>query len=102
MLALYDTWSLTLSFFFFRESGDNWVQELEEDIKFKCEEDYGKVLHISIDSVSNNGEVYMKFDSVEAGEKALKGLNGRYFGGRKLVAGPIVEMVYTLKFPKSA
>lgn len=44
----------------------------------------------------------MKFDSVEAGEKALKGLNGRYFGGRKLVAGPIVEMVYTLKFPKSA
>lgn len=84
------------------ESGDNWVQELEEDIKFKCEEDYGKVLHISIDSVSNNGEVYMKFDSVEAGEKALKGLNGRYFGGRKLVAGPIVEMVYTLKFPKSA
>lgn len=78
------------------------MQELEEDVKFKCEEDYGKILHISIDTVSNKGEVYMKFDTVDAGERALQGLNGRYFGGRKLVASPIVEMVYTLKFPKSA
>lgn len=82
--------------FTIRESGDNWIEELEEDVKLKCEEDYGKVLHINVDPTSK-GEVYMKFDTVEQGQRALDGLNGRYFGGRQLTANPVVEMVYSLK-----
>lgn len=77
-------------------SGENWIAELEEDVKLKCEEDYGKLLHIHVDP-SSKGEVYMKFETPEQGERALVGLNGRYFGGRKLTANRVVEMVYTLK-----
>lgn len=85
----------------YRESGDSWVQELEEDVSLKVSEDYGKVLHIHVDPSSKQGEVYIKFEKVEQGERALLGLNGRYFGGKMLVAMAVVEMVYSLKFPKS-
>uniref|UniRef100_A0A060T5C0 ARAD1C10802p n=1 Tax=Blastobotrys adeninivorans TaxID=409370 RepID=A0A060T5C0_BLAAD len=82
------------------ETGDNWVQELEEDVKLECEDKYGPVIHIAVDQ-SGEGEIYVKFAEVSMGMNAIKGLNGRFFGGRRVSASPVVELVYSLKFPKA-
>jgi RNA-binding protein 23/39 len=57
------------------------------------------VNHIHVEEDSN-GEIYIKFDNVSAGEKAIQGLNGRWFGGRTISASPIADAVYAIKFPR--
>lgn len=82
------------------ESGDNWIRELEDDVKAECENKYGKVLHIHVEE-NSPGDVYIKFDNVVAGERAIQGLNGRWFGGRTISASFLIDAVYTAKFPKT-
>ncbi|CAJ0761206.1 1985_t:CDS:1, partial [Entrophospora sp. SA101] len=40
------------------------------------------------------GDVDMKFDTVESAQKALNGLNGRWFGGNQISAVFILDMFY--------
>lgn len=88
-----------------RETEPNWVQELEADIKDECSQ-YGQILHVNVNDdslvclhvtrdfldseiplltkyVLLQGEVFLKFESVPAGEQAVKALNGRWFGGKQ-------------------
>jgi RNA-binding protein 39 len=51
---------------------------------------------------STEGEVYVKFDRIQGGTNAVRGLNGRWFGGRILAAQYVVEAVYNINFPKAA
>ncbi|KAJ3569768.1 hypothetical protein NP233_g4837 [Leucocoprinus birnbaumii] len=67
------------------ETEKDWDRDLGEDVKGECEEKYGKVLAIKVERDSQ-GEIYVKFDSVEAAKKAVQGLNGRWFGGRQVSA----------------
>lgn len=83
-----------------REEGEDWVKELEEDIRAEAEKQYGHVVHISVDPHSK-GDVYLKFDKVQGGENAIKGLNGRYFGGRMISASPVVDAVYSSLFSRT-
>lgn len=80
-----------------RETGDAWVKDLEDDVKMECEAKYGKVVHISLDP-NSQGEIYIKFEKVSGGEKAIQGLNGRFFGGRRISASPVVDAVYASLF----
>lgn len=82
------------------EEGDDWPKELEDDIRQEAENKYGRVVHISVDP-NSNGDVYLKFDKVQGGENAIKGLNGRYFGGRMIDASPVVDAVYSSLFSRS-
>lgn len=84
------------------ETEPNWQKELKDDVKAECEGKYGKVVHIDLALDNNDGEVYVKFDRVQGGENAFKGLNGRWFGGRMLTAQYVVDAVYTMNFPKAA
>ncbi|KAH8778854.1 Pad-1 [Diaporthe sp. PMI_573] len=79
------------------EEGDNWVKELEEDVREEAEDKYGHVVHISVEP-NSKGDIYLKFDKVQGGENAIKGLNGRYFGGRMITAAPVVDAVYASLF----
>lgn len=81
---------------------DNWQQELEQDVKDECEAKYGHVLHIGVAPGSTDGEIYVKFDQVSGGENAIKGLQGRFFGGQKITAQYVVDAVYNMNFPKAA
>ncbi|KXN90061.1 RNA-binding protein rsd1 [Leucoagaricus sp. SymC.cos] len=63
----------------------DWDKDLAEDVKGECEGKYGKVLAIKVERDSQ-GEIYVKFDSVESAKKAIQGLNGRWFGGRQVSA----------------
>lgn len=74
-----------------------WVKELEDDVKAECETKYGHVVHINLDP-NSMGDIWVKFSSVQGGENAMKGLNGRYFGGRQITASPIVDAVYRTMF----
>ncbi|KAI2473503.1 splicing factor, CC1-like protein [Annulohypoxylon bovei var. microspora] len=82
------------------EEGDVWIKELEDDVRQEAEEKYGHVVHISLDP-NSQGDIYLKFDKVQGGENAIKGLNGRYFGGRMISAAPVVDAVYSSLFSRT-
>jgi len=84
----------------FREEGDSWEKELEDDVRAEAEEKYGHVVHIALDP-NSQGDIYLKFDRVQGGENAIKGLNGRYFGGRMISATPVVDAVYSSLFSRT-
>ena len=83
-----------------REEGDSWVKELEAEVREEAESRYGHVVHISVDP-NSKGDIYLKFDKVQGGENAIKGLNGRYFGGRMIDASPVVDAVYSSLFSRT-
>ncbi|KAL5612024.1 hypothetical protein BROUX41_000413 [Berkeleyomyces rouxiae] len=82
------------------EEGEDWVKELEDDVRQEAEQKYGHVVHIAVDAHSK-GDIYIKFDKVQGGENAIKGLNGRYFGGRMIDASPVVDTVYSSLFSRT-
>ncbi|KAL1302729.1 hypothetical protein AAFC00_003083 [Neodothiora populina] len=84
------------------ETEPNWVKDLEDDFRDECTQKYGRVVHIGLFRDSQDGEIYVKFADLAGGDNALKGLNGRYFGGRTLTAQPVVDAVYNMNFPKAA
>lgn len=85
----------------FREEGEAWIKELEEDVRAECNEKYGKVVHAALDP-NTQGDIYLKFDRVQGGENAIKGLNGRFFGGRQISAQPVVDAVYSSLFSRTS
>ncbi|KAI4213885.1 MAG: hypothetical protein LQ351_003580 [Letrouitia transgressa] len=84
-----------------KETGENWVKELEEDVRIECSKKYGKVVHVALDQ-HTAGDVYLKFEKVQGGENAIKGLNGRFFGGQQISAQPVVDAVYRSLFTNAA
>lgn len=82
------------------ETGENWVKELEGEVKEECEDKYGKVVHIAVEP-NSAGEIYIKFDTIASGEKAIQGLNGRYFGGFQITATPVVDAIYSSLFSRA-
>ena len=84
-----------------REEGEGWARELEDDVRAECNDKYGKVVHIALDP-NTMGDIYLKFDRVTGGENAIKGLNGRFFGGRMISAQPVVDAVYSSLFSRTS
>jgi RNA-binding protein 39 len=39
------------------------------------------------------GEIYVKFDTIETAKKAIQGLNGRWFGGNQVSAAFISDAI---------
>ncbi|KAI8932866.1 hypothetical protein NX059_010347 [Plenodomus lindquistii] len=76
-----------------RQWGNNWVKDLEVEVRSECDKKYGKVVHIAVDP-NTEGDIYVKFDSVSGGEKALQGLNGRSFNHRTIRASYVVDKIY--------
>jgi len=74
------------------ESGRDWDKELAEDVKGECEEKYGKVEAIKVEKESQ-GEIYVKFDSIDSAKAAIQSLNGRWFGGKQLSAAFISDAI---------
>ncbi|KAF8577872.1 splicing factor, CC1-like protein [Ramaria rubella] len=74
------------------ETERDWDKDLAEDVKGECEQQYGKVERIKVEK-ETQGEIYVKFDSVGTAEKAFKGLNGRWFGGKEVSAHFISDAI---------
>lgn len=58
-------------------------------------------MHIGIALDNNDGEIYIKFDRIQGGENAIRGLNGRYFDGQMISADYVIEAMYNANFPKA-
>ncbi|KAL2134055.1 hypothetical protein VTI74DRAFT_1111 [Chaetomium olivicolor] len=82
------------------QEGEDWAKELEDEVRQEAEEKYGHVVHIALDP-NSQGDIYLKFDKVQGGENAIKGLNGRYFDGRMITAAPVVDAVYSSLFSRT-
>lgn len=92
-----------------RETERDWDKELAEDVKVECETKYGRVDFIKVEKESqvrsalalvtfsllhlSQGEIYVKFDSIDSAKKAIEGLNGRWFGGRPVSAAFISDAI---------
>ncbi|KAJ1770198.1 splicing factor [Coemansia sp. RSA 1843] len=66
------------------EPEPNWMQEIEEDVKDECSK-YGNISKVHVDR-STMRDVYVIFDGEQAVERARKSMDGRWFGGRKILA----------------
>lgn len=85
-----------------RETDPNWQDELRDDVRTECEDKYGHVVHIGLALDNDDGEIYIKFDRVQGGQNAYRGLSGRYFGGRQITAQYVVDAVYRMVFPEAS
>ncbi|WVQ82007.1 hypothetical protein IAT38_004134 [Cryptococcus sp. DSM 104549] len=75
------------------ETERNWDLDLAEDVKGEVEGKYGTVKRIKVEKMSA-GEVYIEFAEIDGATAAIKGLNGRFFGGRGLQATYISETLF--------
>ncbi|KAN0133289.1 hypothetical protein V8E53_009013 [Lactarius tabidus] len=74
------------------ETDADWDRELAEDVKGECEGKYGSVERIKVER-ETQGEIYVKFSSVDSARKAVQGLNGRWFGGKQVSAAFISDAI---------
>ncbi|KAF9496166.1 splicing factor, CC1-like protein [Pleurotus eryngii] len=74
------------------ETERDWDKDLAEDVKGECEEKYGKVEAIKVEK-ETQGEIYVKFDSIDSAKNAIQGLNGRWFGGKQVSATFISDAI---------
>lgn len=44
--------------------------------------------------IRTQGEIYIKFKSIESAQSAIQSLNGRYFGGRSVSAAFISNAIF--------
>lgn len=69
-----------------RETEVDWDTDLAEDVKGECSSKYGAVELCQVDKDSHLGEIYLRFTDLSGAASAIGGLNGRFFGGRKVSA----------------
>ncbi|KAK7468862.1 Phosphatidylinositol-3-phosphatase SAC1 [Stygiomarasmius scandens] len=74
------------------ETERDWDKDLAMDVRGECEEKYGPVEAIKVEK-ETQGEIYVKFDSIESAKKAVQGLNGRWFGGKQVTATFISDAI---------
>ncbi|KAI5478962.1 RNA splicing factor Pad-1 [Pseudohyphozyma bogoriensis] len=80
------------------ETERDWDLELRDDVKSEVEEKYGKVGEIFVVKESQ-GEIYIRFETVDAATVAVQGLNGRWFGGRQISASMLADSIFDAKKP---
>ena len=60
--------------------GENWQQDMRDEMIEEFEK-YGGIVHIFVDSTSNDGNIYVKGSSVATAIAAVNALHGRFFAG---------------------
>lgn len=53
-------------------------------------------------SIRSQGDIFLKFDSVQSATNAVQTLGGRFFAGRQIVAAFLPELLYNARFPSAA
>ena len=82
-------------------SSTAWATEIRTDVLEECHAQFGVILHIFVDPVHPAGLIYMKFESVDAAERAVRGLEGRWFAKRQIGARWLSDEEYGGKFPEA-
>ena len=64
------------------ESSQNWDFEIRDDVIDECSR-HGSVLHIYVDKMAPQGNVYVKCNSISSAVAAVNSLHGRWFAGKR-------------------
>lgn len=84
-----------------KETMPNWDLEIRDDVIEECNK-HGGVLHIYVDTVSPQGNVYVKCPSIASAVAAVNSLHGRWFAGKIITAAYVPVVNYHNLFPDSA
>jgi len=84
-----------------KESDPGWEEDYRNDVLEEVTK-LGIVVHISVDKVSPEGNVYLKCLTGDVANKIIQSFNGRWFAGRTIRAVPIPVPNFHTMFPQSA
>merc|ERR1712224_283310 len=84
-----------------KETEEDWEEDYKNDVLEEVTK-LGIIVHIAVDKVSPEGNVYLKCLTADVSGKVIKSFNGRWFAGRTIRAVPIPLPNYTTMFPVSA
>ena len=82
------------------ENEPGWDQEIRDDVIEECNK-YGGVLHIYVDKVAPQGNVYVKCPNIATAVAAVNALHGRWFAGKVITAAYVPLVNYHNLFPDS-
>ncbi|TMW46401.1 hypothetical protein DOY81_008518 [Sarcophaga bullata] len=80
------------------ETNPTWDSEIRDDVIDECSK-HGGLLHIFVDKISPNGNVYVKCPSITTAVLAVNALHGRWFAGRVIAAAYVPLLNYHSMFP---
>jgi len=84
-----------------KESESGWDQEIRDDVIEECNK-YGGVLHLYVDKVAPQGNVYVKCPTVNTAVSAVNALHGRWFAGNVITAAYVPLVNYHNLFSDAA
>merc|ERR1719510_1735274 len=84
-----------------KESESGWDQEIRDDVIEECNK-YGGVLHLYLDKVAPQGNVYVKCPTVNTAVSAVNALHGRWFAGNVITAAYVPLVNYHNLFADAA
>lgn len=80
------------------ETDPDFDLEIREDVREEVSA-HGRLNHIYVDKSSHDGKIYLKFEQIDASEKAFKALDGRWFAQNRIVASYMQPADYEKQFP---
>jgi len=78
------------------EKDPDFHYDIKEDMEEECSK-FGKLKHIFVDK-NSQGNVYLRFTTVDAAQRCLENLHNRWFASKRISAEFVVEATYLLKF----
>lgn len=83
-----------------QEKDADFDLDIKEDVEEEANK-FGPIKHIFVDK-NSQGNVFIRFNSVEAAQKLKATFHGRWFASRQITAEFVIEQTYNAKFPDSA
>merc|ERR1719510_801078 len=84
------------------ETEPGWDMEIRDDVVEECNKlGENVVLHIIVDKVSPEGNVYVKCSNVKSGVACVNALHGRWFGGKVITAAYVPMVNYHNLYPEA-
>jgi len=84
-----------------KETEPEWEEDYRNDVLEELTK-LGIIVHIAVDKVSPEGNIYVKCLTADVAGKVIQSFNGRWFAGRTIRAVPIPLPNYSTMFPASA
>merc|ERR1712210_198119 len=84
-----------------KETEGGWDQEIRDDVIEECNK-YGGVLHLYVDKVAPQGNVYVKCPTVNTAVSSVNALHGRWFAGNVITAAYVPLVNYHNLFSDAA
>merc|ERR1740137_452048 len=84
-----------------KETEGGWDSEIRDDVIEECNK-YGGVLHLYVDKVAPQGNVYVKCPTVNTAVSSVNALHGRWFAGNVITAAYVPLVNYHNLFSDAA